>query len=132
MTIKDFFSFRQNRFFWANILAMAVVVVGLLFGVLKGLDIYTRHGEAVIVPDVKGMGVEEAEKMFRNRGLVCIVSDSSYVKTLPAGCILEYNPAAGQKVKEGRTIYLTINTIEVPLHIVPGVTFSLFFIGATL
>ena len=38
MTIKDFFSFRQNRFFWANILAMAVVVVGLLFGVLKGLD----------------------------------------------------------------------------------------------
>ena len=67
----------------------------------------------------KGMGVEEAEKMFRNRGLVCIVSDSSYVKTLPAGCILEYNPAAGQKVKEGRTIYLTINTIEVPLHIVP-------------
>ena len=103
MTIKDFFSFRQNRFFWANILAMAVVVVGLLFGVLKGLDIYTRHGEAVIVPDVKGMGVEEAEKMFRNRGLVCIVSDSSYVKTLPAGCILEYNPAAGQKVKEGRS-----------------------------
>ncbi|WP_373138289.1 PASTA domain-containing protein [Bacteroides uniformis] len=121
MTIKDFFSFRQNRFFWANILAMAVVVVGLLFGVLKGLDIYTHHGEAVIVPDVKGMGVEEAEKMFRNRGLVCIVSDSSYVKTLPAGCILEYNPAAGQKVKEGRTIYLTINTIEVPLHIVPDV-----------
>ena len=59
MTIKDFFSFRQNRFFWANILAMAVVVVGLLFGVLKGLDIYTRHGEAVIVPDVKGMGVED-------------------------------------------------------------------------
>ena len=106
MTIKDFFSFRQNRFFWANILAMAVVVVGLLFGVLKGLDIYTRHGEAVIVPDVKGMGVEEAEKMFRNRGF---------------GCILEYNPAAGQKVKEGRTIYLTINTIEVPLHIVPDV-----------
>ena len=121
MTIKDFFSFRQNRFFWANILAMAVVVVGLLFGVLKGLDIYPRHGEAVTVPDVKGMGVEEAEKMFRNRGLVCIVSDSSYVKTLPAGCILEYNPAAGQKVKEGRTIYLTINTIEVPLHIVPDV-----------
>ncbi len=121
MTIKDFFSFRQNRLFWANILAMVIVVVGLLFGVLKGLDIYTRHGEAVIVPDVKGMGVEEAGKIFRNHGLVCIVSDSSYVKALPAGCILEYNPAAGQKVKEGRTIYLTINKIEIPLHVVPDV-----------
>lgn len=121
MGIKDFFSFRRNSFFWGNILAMILVLVGLVFGVLKGLDIYTRHGEAVVVPDVKGMGVEEAAGIFRNRGLACIVSDSTYVKTLPAGCILEYNPAAGQKVKEGRTIYLTINTVEIPLHVVPDV-----------
>lgn len=62
MTIKEFFSIRQNRYFWVNLIAMAVVVVGLVFGVLKGLDIYTRHGEAVVVPDVKGMSVGEAEK----------------------------------------------------------------------
>lgn len=121
MTIKEFFSFRQNKYFWVNLIAMAVVVIGLVFGVLKGLDIYTRHGEAVVVPDVKGMTVGEAEKMFRNHGLNCIVSDSSYVKTLPAGCILEYNPSAGQKVKEGRTIYLTINTLNIPLQVVPDV-----------
>ena len=41
---------------------MIVVVALVLFGVLKGLDIYTRHGEAVVVPNVKGMGVTEAEK----------------------------------------------------------------------
>ncbi len=64
---------------------MVIVVALLLFGVLKGLDIYTRHGEAVVVPNVKGMGVAEAEKMFRQiQGLTCIVSDSSYVKNLPA------------------------------------------------
>ncbi len=111
MTIKEFFSFKQNKFFWINLIAMVIVVALVLFGVLKGLDIYTRHGEAVVVPNVKGMGVAEAEKMFRNQGLTCIVSDSSYVKNLPAGCILEHNPAAGQKVKEGRTIYLTINWV---------------------
>lgn len=121
MTIKKFFSFRQNKFFWANIVAMVVVVAALVFGALKGVDIYTRHGEAVVVPDVKGMGVGEAEKIFRNRGLSCVVSDSSYVKNQPAGCILEYNPGAGQKVKEGRTIYLTINTLDVPLQVVPDV-----------
>lgn len=121
MTIKEFFSFRQNRFFWVNILAMIVVVGALMFGVLKWVDVYTRHGEAVVVPDVKGMGVGEAEKIFRNRGLNCVVSDSTYVKDQPAGCILEYNPGAGQKVKEGRTIYLTINTLDVPLQIVPDV-----------
>ena len=65
MTIKEFFSFKANRFFWINIIAMVVVAVLIVVGTLKGLDIYTRHGEAVIVPDVKGMSVSEAEKMFR-------------------------------------------------------------------
>ena len=52
MTIKEFFSFRRNGYFWGNLLLMIVVVVGGVFGVLKGLDMYTRHGEAVVVPDV--------------------------------------------------------------------------------
>ena len=121
MTIKEFFSFRQNKYFWINIVAMIVVVALLLFGTLKGIDIYTHHGEAVVVPDVKGMTVGEAGKVFGNRGLVCIVSDSTYVKDKPAGCILDYNPAAGQKVKEGRIIYLTINAVNIPLQEVPDV-----------
>lgn len=121
MTIKNFFSFQPSKLFWGNILAMVLFVAGMLFVVLKGLDIYTRHGEAVTVPDVKGMSVTEAEKIFRNHGLICAVSDSNYVKSLPAGCILEYNPSAGQRVKEGRVIYLTINTINVPLYAVPDV-----------
>ncbi|MCS2817062.1 PASTA domain-containing protein [Bacteroides fragilis] len=102
-------------------IAMVVVAVLIVVGTLKGLDIYTRHGEAVIVPDVKGMSVSEAEKMFRNHGLTCVVSDSSYVKNKPSGIILDLNPSVGQKVKEGRTIYLTINTLSTPLSVVPDV-----------
>lgn len=121
MTIKEFFSFRQNRLFWVNIIAMVVVLVGVIFGVLKALDNYTRHGEAVAVPDVKGLGLPEAQKIFADHGLECVVADSSYVKTLTAGCILDYTPAAGQRVKEGRMVYLTINTLDVPLQAVPDV-----------
>lgn len=88
---------------------------------MKGIDIYTHHGEAVVVPDVKGMTVGEAGKVFENKGLACVISDSTYVKDKPAGCILDYNPAAGQKVKEGRIIYLTINAINIPLQAVPDV-----------
>ena len=121
MRIKEFFSFRQNKLFWINIAAMIVVVAGCLFGVLKALDVYTRHGEAVVVPDVKGLGLTEAQKMFAERGLKAVVADSSYVKKLPAGCVLDYNPVAGQRVKQGRTIYLTINTRNVPLQEVPDV-----------
>ena len=121
MTIKEFFSIKTNKYFWLNLIAMMAVVILLLFGVLKWLDVYTRHGEAVVVPDVKGMTVGEAEMLLRNHGLVCVVSDSNYVKNKPAGSILELNPSAGQKVKEGRTIYLTINTLDVPLRLVPDV-----------
>ncbi|MCM0341749.1 PASTA domain-containing protein [Bacteroides fragilis] len=121
MTIKEFFSFKANRFFWVNIIAMVVVAVLIVFGALKGLDIYTRHGQAVVVPDVKGMSISEAEKMFRDQGLTYVVSDSNYVKNKPSGIILDLNPSVGQKVKEGRTIYLTINTLSTPLCVVPDV-----------
>ena len=97
MTIKEFFSFKTNKYFWVNILVMIVAVVLIVFGVMKWLDVYTRHGEAVVVPDVKGMTVDEASKMFRNHGLVCVVSDSNYVKNMAAGIVLDVNPGIGRK-----------------------------------
>ena len=121
MTIKEFFSFKTNKFFWLNIVAMIVVMVVMIFGVLKWLDIHTHHGESVVVPDVKGMTVEEATKMFRNHGLVYVISDTKYVKDKAAGIILELKPGAGEKVKEGRTVYLTVNTLDVPLRAIPDV-----------
>ena len=121
MTIKEFFSFKTNKFFWLNIVAMIVVVVVMIFGVLKWMDVYTHHGETVVVPDVKGMTTEEAAKMFRNRGLVAVISDTKYVKDKAAGIILELKPGAGEKVKEGRTVYPTVNTLDVPLRVIPDV-----------
>lgn len=121
MSIRDFFSFSKNRFFWLNIIGMILAIVLMIFGVLKGLDIYTHHGEAVEVPDVKGMSVLEAKQVFEKVDLNCMVTDSDYVSTLPAGCILDYNPPVGQKVKRGRIIYLNINTLSVPLVDVPDV-----------
>jgi beta-lactam-binding protein with PASTA domain len=122
MTLKKFFSFRKNRLFWGNLIAMAVVVALLIYGVLAGLDSYTRHGEAVVVPSVRDKSVAEANRILAGRRLIGIVSDSTYVKTKPAGYVLECTPAAGQKVKEGRTIYLTVNTLNVPKQVVPDVS----------
>ena len=110
MTIREFFSFKTNKFFWLNIAAMIVIVAVMVFGVLKWIDVYTHHGESVLVPDVKGMSVEEATKMFRNHGLVCSVSDTRYVKDKAAGIVLELKP-----------VYLTVNTLDVPLRMIPDV-----------
>mgnify|MGYP000496005316 CR=1 FL=1 len=87
MTIKEFFSFKQNKFFWINLIAMVIVVALVLFGVLKGLDIYTRHGEAVVVPNVKGMGVAEAEKMFPLKN----ISETAHKNICPSFLYLDFH-----------------------------------------
>ena len=49
-----------------NLLLAVVVTCGLIYGALKWLDHYTRHNEAVVVPDVKGLKIEEAAEFFKN------------------------------------------------------------------
>lgn len=121
MAIKDFFSFRKNRFFWVNIILMIAVVCSLIYGILAGLDKYTRHGHSVEVPDIKGLSVEEANSVLGKRGLTSVVIDSTYVKDAAPGRILEQNPARGLRVKDGRAIYLTISSLSIPLRSVPDV-----------
>ncbi|BEH00304.1 PASTA domain-containing protein [Bacteroides sedimenti] len=121
MTIKEFFSFKENKYFWWNVIAMIVLAGLLIFGVLKCIDIYTQHGKSVTVPNLRGMNEEEAHMMLRNRGLDCIVVDSSYDKDKASGCILEQNPSDGQQVKKGRVIYLTINSLTMPMQTIPDV-----------
>lgn len=121
VTFKEFFSFKDNRFFWLNLIAMIVVVIAIALGALQWLDSYTRHGEAVVVPDVKGMNLRLAENELDKQALKSIVIDSSYVKGMEPGTILEQNPAGGMKVKDGRTVYLTINTDNAPRVAVPDI-----------
>lgn len=121
MTIKEFFSFKENKYFWWNVIAMIVLAGLLIFGVLKGIDVYTQHGKSVTVPNLKGMNEEEARMMLRNRGLDCVVVDSSYDKDKLSGCILEQNPSDGQEVKKGRIIYLTVNSLTMPMQTIPDV-----------
>ena len=118
---KDFFSFQKNKFFWINIISMVVVIIAVTWGTLAWLDSYTRHGEAHIVPDVKNKNIAEATKILSDGTMKSIVIDSNYVKGVPAGMVLEQTPAAGARVKEGRTVYLTITTTSVPLVSLPDI-----------
>ncbi|WP_072531898.1 PASTA domain-containing protein [Bacteroides ilei] len=119
VTFKEFFSFKNNRFFWLNIIGMIVAVFAIVMGTLFWLDRYTHHGESYVVPDVKDKTVAQAEILLKEQHMQGIVVDSSYVKNMPFGIILDQTPAGGMRVKEGRTIYLTINTNRVPLVKIP-------------
>ena len=121
ISLKEFFSFKRNRFFWLNLIAMIVVVIGAAWGTLHWLDNYTRHGQSVTVPNVKGLPLRAAENEINKLGLNAIAIDSNYVKGMPAGAVLEQTPESNSKVKEGRTVYLTINTADVPKIAIPDI-----------
>ena len=120
MTIKEFFSFKKNFFFWGNLLVMALVAVALVWGVFKWLDIYTRHDVSVTVPEVKGMLLPEAQQLLEKHSLKSIISDSTYSPSQPGGMVLDMNPTQGAVVKEGRAVYLTVNTNRPPMRIIPN------------
>ena len=98
VTLKDFFSFQKNRFFWINLIAMIVVIIAVCWGTLYGLDIYTHHGESYVVPNVKNKSMLEAEKSLNAQQLKAIIVDSSYVKGMPAGM-----DSRGRFAGKGRT-----------------------------
>ena len=93
----------KNPYVFSLLLAM-VIVCALIYGTLKWLDVYTRHNEAVVVPDVKGLNMEEATEFFENNNLRYNVIDSVFSKDVKPGAIVELVPAAGSKVKEGRIV----------------------------
>lgn len=37
ISLKDFFSFKNNKAFWLNLIAMPIVVIAIIFGVLHWL-----------------------------------------------------------------------------------------------
>lgn len=110
-------SFLRSRSFFTHLLLGLVTILLLLFGTYKWLNAYTNHGETISVPDIRGMKLKDIENFLSQKSLRFQIADSSaYFLDKPPGIVIEQDPAANNKVKEGRTIYVTI-TRTVP----PGV-----------
>lgn len=119
--MSEFISKFKSRYLWYNILAMAGVVI-LLCVILKiALGIYTHHGEAIEIPDVRHKSMVEARSILESAGLNVLVSDTGYVKELPADCVLEQTPVAGTQVKSGHNISLIVNASSTPTLSIPDI-----------
>ncbi|MGN1264116.1 MAG: PASTA domain-containing protein [Prevotella sp.] len=119
MKSSEFFGKFRSSFVWWNILAMIIVVVLIFVGVKYGLNVYTHHGEAVVVPDLRNMSSDKARLLIEQNKLNLVVSDSGYNKALPADCILAQTPGGGSKVKSGHVIYVTVNSTSSPTVSIP-------------
>lgn len=106
-----------------NLTLIAVVLISLLVLSYVALAVGTRHGMRRTVPDFTGLGLKDAQYYAEKRGLKLIINDSLYVPAYPGGMVLEQLPKGGVDVKEGRKIYITINSFaqkKLPMPYVAG------------
>ena len=114
------------RKFWSpivywNLIALFIATLLAMAGLWFWMDRFTHHGIEVEVPNVKGKLVADAEYELGLAKLTPVRTDSAYNRNLPPGTVLEQIPASGSHVKEGREIYLTINSTQTPTLTMPDI-----------
>lgn len=100
-----------NHYMVKSILILFLVGIFIFYATLVILRHYTHHGEALPVPDVRGLTLAEAEKVLKEKKMRWQLSDSVYVTSAKPGAVVNQNPEPGFKVKENRNIFLTINAL---------------------
>ncbi len=120
--MKDILKFLMSRVFWKHIAIIAGISVLVAITIFVGLNIYTRHGKAYAVPDLRGLTVEEAGMVTDARRLRHQVADSVFISHEARGTVIDQNPPPNFRVKENRTIFLTINAMNPEQVAMPDVT----------
>ncbi len=113
---------RTSRIILIQIIIAAGILFLLIFITLKGLEIYTHHGQSNPVPDFRGMNQSEADKVARHHQMRIEVTDSVFIETAGAGTIVDQIPPPGHGVKENRTIFVSINSSQPEMVILPQLT----------
>jgi len=121
MALEEFRKKLFGPYVYWNLIAMVLAGIAFCIALWVWMITYTKHGESVEVPEVKGMIINDAEYALDELDLVAVVVDSAYVRKQPAGIVLEQKPAPGSKVKTGREIYLTINQKQTPTNTIPDI-----------
>jgi beta-lactam-binding protein with PASTA domain len=117
----NFLKFLSSRLFLKHLLIAISIILSMSIIVLLFLRIYTRHGQAFSVPDITGLTIPEADSILAAKELRYQIVDSVYNANLTRGSIIDQNPRPEFKVKENRTIFLTINAFNPEIIRMPNI-----------
>ncbi|RBW60312.1 PASTA domain-containing protein [Tenacibaculum sp. E3R01] len=118
--IKGLFEFIKSKSFFMQLGIAILSVVVLIFLLQWWLGITTNHNQKIEVPNLAKLSLTNVETKLNELNLDYVVIDSAtYNPNYPKKAVLEQNPEAGDFVKEGRKIYLTLNPskyrdVEIP------------------
>ena len=112
--MRDIFQFFKTKFFLLNLFLSILLVIGLVMYVYRYLDDYTKHGESISVPDLRGMEPKKLSEFLGSKHLRYLIVDSVFDQKKQKGAVVDQDPEPNSKVKENRTVYLTVNATLPP------------------
>ena len=101
-----------------GLMILASVIIVLL--ALLWMNLFTRHGSSVEIPDIYGLPESEAKELLDKAHLRYEVIDSVYTTEVPKGAVYDLTPKAGSRVKAGRIIFITLNAYYPRNGIIPS------------
>ena len=108
MTLKEFL---KSKIFFKQLAIAVVIVIVLAFIILQWLDFATNHGQKIPVPDLSKMTVEKAAETLEELDLEYVVLDTlDYKPGYPAYTIVQQDPLPKTNVKDGRKVYIKLNS----------------------
>lgn len=106
--------------FFAQILAAMAIVAAIAYLFFHWITYTTHHGEEITVPNLTKLSAEQAEEKLAALDLDYIILDTvDFRADYPKLTIVEQEPKAGAKVKEGRKIYIKINASKYTMVSLP-------------
>jgi eukaryotic-like serine/threonine-protein kinase len=102
-----------RRSFWFNLAVVLLLAALLYVSFFATLHWVTKHGEELVIPGVKGRNMNEAVNTLKNMKFDVYI-DSTYEPGVKPLAVLKQVPDSGAVVKEGRTVFLTVNMLTPP------------------
>lgn len=118
----SFTKYLFSKIFVAQLLLAMVVIAVLAFGFFHWITYITNHGNEITVPNLIRLSEDEVDSKLDDLDLSYQVIDTmEYDPKIPKLAVVFQEPLAGEKVKEGRKIYIKINASGYKMITLPNV-----------
>lgn len=108
-----------KKTFLFNVILVSIACLVLYWLFFASLGWITAHGKEIKVPNFVGMTADQAMSKIEQMGFRIDI-DSSYDPNKKGGEVLDQQPNAGAKVKNGRTLFLILNKTNAPTIAMPN------------
>ena len=104
---KTLIQFLISKAFLKQLLLIIGFFLIVLISLMIWLNVYTNHGQELVLPDFRNRPVEEVIKEAKKKKFIIIVDDSTHIVGRKGGEIIDQNPKPFSKVKENRKVYVS-------------------------